>query len=208
MKTDLYDLYIRNFKVNLLDCTFLGRGHNGAVYMLPEGKVIKICFEEKSCKKEYYILNRINENKYFPKTYGMCGNYIIRDFVDGICLDRYIKENGLDHLLALKIIKLLEEFKKLKFLKEDTRCKDIMVRADGALMVIDPKKFYSKKRDFPKHLAKGLYKLGVLDDFMEVVKQERPQLYRKWNGKIKEYIDLKSKEYHSGKIDYIEDKAY
>jgi RIO-like serine/threonine protein kinase len=199
MKTDLYDLYIKNFDVNLLDCSFLGRGHNGAVYMLPEGKVIKICFEEDSCQKEYYILNRIKCNKYFPKVYGMNGNYIIRDFVDGVCLDKYIKKHGLDSKLSLKIIKLLEEFSKLKFLKEDTRCKDIMVKPDGTLMVIDPKKFYSKKRNFPKHLSKGLYNLGVLEDFMEVVKQERPKLYIKWNDKINEYINLKVKEYDSEK---------
>lgn len=189
MSKNIGERYIKRFDINLLDCRFLGRGHNGSVYMLPDGKVIKICTEEEKCRKEHYILNRIKNNRYFPRVYGMCGNYMIRDYVEGMCLNKYIKANGLSYELALKLIQLLEEFRKLRFLKEDIRCKDILLRPDGSLMVIDPKKFYSKKRDFPRHLSKGLYKLGVLDDFMNVVKMERPKLYSRWHDKIYEYIN-------------------
>lgn len=188
MDKKLYDRYIKHFDINLLDCKLLGKGHNGIVYMLPEGKVIKICFEADSCRKEYYILKRVNGNKYFPRAYGMAGNYMVRDYVEGVTLKDYIKHNGLDREMAIKIIKLLEEFKKLKFVKEDIRCKDIMIKQANSLMVIDPKKFYSKQRDFPKHLAKGLYKLEVLDYFLSVVKQEKPRLYKQWNGKVEKYI--------------------
>lgn len=194
MNDIIYDEYIKNFSTNLLDCKFLGSGHNGIVYLLPNGKVIKICFTEKSCKSEYYILNRIKKNRYFPRTYGMCGNYMIRDFVDGITLKDYIKNNGMSRDLVLKIVDLLEEFRKLKFAKEDIRCKDIMVQPDDSLMVIDPKKFYSKKRDFPRHLSKGLYKLGVLDSFMSILQIEKPSLYKKWNQKIREYINERFNE--------------
>lgn len=184
----LYDRYINNFDLNLLDCRLLGRGHNGIVYMLPEGKVIKICFSEDRCQKEYYILDRIGSNRYFPKVYGMSGNYMIRDFVEGRTLKEYIKRKGMDRELALKVIELLEEFGKLQFTKLDIRCKDIMVKPDGSLMVIDPKNFYTKNRDFPRHLAKGLYKLGVLNFFMSVVYEERPMLYKQWHRRIKHYI--------------------
>lgn len=188
MSKRLYRRYISNFDVNLMDCKFLGKGHNGAVYLLPDGKVIKICYEEKSCRREYNILKRIKNNKYFPRTYGMCGNYMIRDCVEGVCLTKHIKANGLSRELSIKILKLFDEFKKLNFSKEDIRCKDIMVKPDGEIMVIDPKKFYTKKRDFPRHLAKGLYNLDVLNEFMKVVKEERPKLYKRWNPKIQEYI--------------------
>lgn len=188
MSASLYENYIKNFDINLLECKFLGKGHNGAVYLLPEGKVIKICYETNSCKNEYYILKRISKNKYFPRVYGMSGNYMIRDYVDGITLKDYIKKNGLSRELTIKVLNLLQEFKKLNFSKEDIRCKDIMVQPNGELMVIDPKKFYSKTRDFPRHLSKGLYNLGVLDFFMNVTKQEHPKLYKKWNKKIQDYI--------------------
>jgi len=172
----------------------LGRGHNGVVYLLPDGKVIKVCFSEESCRGEYYILNKVNGNKYFPKVYGMNGNYMIRDYVGGICLRDYVKEYGFDRELALKVVSLLEEFDKLKFTKRDIRCKDIFVQPDGTLKVIDPKKCYSKERDFPRHLSKGFEKLGILDYFMEVVKEKRPKLYRRWFRKIREYIREISEE--------------
>jgi hypothetical protein len=124
----------------------------------------------------------------------MMGNYMIRDYVGGITLKKYIKKHGLDRDLAIKIIDMLEEFKRLNFRKLDIRCKDIMVKPDGCLMVIDPKKFYSKKRDFPRHLSKGLDKLGVLDAFMDIVREERPKLYKQWEKKVSEYILEKQNE--------------
>ncbi|MDP4144283.1 MAG: protein kinase [Bacillota bacterium] len=188
MKSNLYELYIKNFEINLLNCKVLGKGHNGIVYMLPEGKVIKICFESKSCYKEYFILNKVNNNKYFPRVYGMMGNYMIRDYVDGITFKDYVKDHGLNRELALKLICLLEEFYTLNFKKIDIRCKDIIIKPNGKLMIIDPKKFFSKERDFPRHLSKGLYNLGVLNYFMSVLKEERPNLYKKWNERIIEYV--------------------
>lgn len=195
MDKNIYEQYIKHFDINLLDCEFLGKGHNGVVYLLPNGKVIKICFDPISCKKEYLILKRVNNNKYFPRVYGMLGNYMIRDYVDGVTLPSYIKSHGLNKELCIKILNLFEEFKKLKFLKEDLRCKDIMVQPNGSLMVIDPKKFYSKKRDFPRHLSKGLYKLGVLNFFISIVKEEKPNLYKQWSKKLDEYISEKQLEY-------------
>jgi len=195
MDKKLYKRYIKNFDINLLDCKPLGEGHNGIVYLLPEGKVIKICYEVNSCKKEYDILRKVKRNKYFPRVYGMVGNYMIRDYVDGIPLNKHIKNHGFDRELAVNLIELIEEFKRLDFKKHDIRCKDIMIQTDGRLMVIDPKKFYSKKRDFPKHLSKGLYKLGVLDSFMDIVREEKPQLYRQWHMKVDDYISKKQSEY-------------
>ncbi len=189
MDIDTYRKYILSFDINLLDCSYLGRGHNGVLFQLPDGKVIKICFERESCLKEYYILSRIGENKYFPKVYGLMGNYMIRDYVDGVCLSEFIKKNGLSKQLSLNLMDMLIEFKNLGFKKLDLRCRDIYVREDNSLMVIDPKKFYSKERNFPRHLSKGLYKLGVLEDFLEYAKSERPLLYSQWRGELYCYIE-------------------
>lgn len=191
----LYRKYIESFDLNLLDCKFLGRGHNGIVYLLPEGKVIKICYEDKSCKKEYDILKRIKKNKFFPRVYGMSGNYMIRDYVEGERLDNYIKKHGLSEELALKIVDLLEEFEKLQFTKMDLRCKDIFINSKGNLKVIDPKKFYTKKRNFPKHLEKGLKNLNVLEFFMATVRKNKNKLYRKWISENEKFLTRKKKDH-------------
>ncbi|WP_032122968.1 protein kinase [Clostridium amazonitimonense] len=177
-----------NFDINLLDCEFLGRGNNGIVYLLPDGNVIKICFEHKSFEREYAILEAVNGNKYFPRLYEVGGNYMIRECVPGESLSHYIAKNGLDEELSLKIIELLKEFISLNFTKIDIRCKDIFVQPNGILKVIDPKKFYTKERSFPRHLSKGLYKLGVLDTFLQALKDNEPKFYKSWYPEIDKYI--------------------
>lgn len=194
MDSNPHDIYIKNFNINLLECKYLGKGNNGIVYLLPGKKVIKICYAVDSCRKEYQILHKIKRSNYFPRVYGMLGNYMIRDYVEGEILNKYIKRNGLSKELSLKIIALLDEFKNLKFSKNDIRCKDIMVKPDGNLMVIDPKKFYSKKRDYPRHLCKGLYKLKVLDVFLNTLKEQKPKQYNRWNHKIISYITFKENQ--------------
>ena len=189
MDIDTYRKYILNFDINLLDCRYLGKGHNGVLFQLPDGKVIKICFERESCVGEYYILSRIGSNKYFPRVYGLMGNYMIREYVDGMCLSDYIKKYGLSRELSIRLMDMLLEFKALGFKKLDLRCRDIYVGQDNTLKVIDPKKFYSKERDFPRHLSKGLYKLGVLEDFLEYAKEERPFLYSQWKKELSNYVN-------------------
>ena len=187
--------YTNYGNINLFECKFLGKGHNGIVYLLPDNKVIKVCYVMKDFHGEAYILKKVNGNRYFPRIYEVGGNYMIRDYVDGITLKAYIKRNGLSKKLALDIIDMLKEFQRLNFKKIDVRCKDVYVQPDGNLMIIDPQKFYSKERDFPRHLSKGLYKLGVLDDFLCILKYDNPKLYKKWHHKIRTYVltlDLRS----------------
>lgn len=177
-----------DFNINLLDCKFLGEGHNGIVYLLPDGNVIKICFNIKSFIGEYVILQKVNGNKYFPRIYEIGENYMIREYVEGDMLPKYISKHGFNDELGKKIIELLKEFKILKFKKIDLRCKDIFVQPNGDLKVIDPKKFYTKDRDFPRHLSKGMYKLKILDPFLEVLKTDDPILFESWTPKIMNYI--------------------
>ncbi|KPU43609.1 hypothetical protein OXPF_30500 [Oxobacter pfennigii] len=179
-----YKNLAEKFNIDLRECKFLGEGHNGIVYLLPDGKIIKIFKKIKNCESEYSILEAVRGSKYFPKVYGSMGNYIIRDYVGGECLKDYIKRNGLDKKVAKNLINLIEEFKKLNFKKLDIRCKDIYVQKDKSLMVIDPKYSFTREKSFPKHLSKGLSKLGVLGDFLEVVRIEKPQVYEEWTGKL------------------------
>lgn len=174
-----------DMEFDLRECELLGQGHNGIVYRLPDGRVIKIFKDKKNCKKEYMILKGAAASPHFPKAYVCGGNYIIRDYVGGICAKDYIKEKGMSRKLALNLIELIREFKKLKFTKLDIRCRDLYIQPDEYLMVIDPKSSYNRKVDFPRHLAKGLKKLGVLDFFLDVVKSEDSKLHDEWVEKMK-----------------------
>jgi RIO-like serine/threonine protein kinase len=173
---------------NLNECELLGKGNNGEVYLLPGGKVIKICFDYKSFVREYNILERVNGNKYFPRIYEIGCNYMVRECVNGEILSQHIREYGMYRMLGHNIIEMLKEFNNINFNKIDIRCRDIFVQTDGSLKVIDPKKFYSKTRTFPRHLSKGLHYLAALTPFLEILKVEEPELYKNWEPQISKYI--------------------
>lgn len=176
----LLESYKNNAGLDLKDCKFLGEGHHGKVFLRKDGKVVKICTTIKSCKKEYEILKRVHGSKYFPKAYEYDSIYMVRDYVGGQCLKDYIKNYGLSRNLAINVIELLEEFQKLNFKKIDIRCKDIFVQKDETIMVIDPKGCYSRNKEYPSHLMKGLKKTMYLDKFLKILREERPELYDKW----------------------------
>lgn len=169
------------------DAVFLGQGNNGVVYSLPEHKVIKIFVKEEVCKDEAIALLKGEKSKYFPKVYAVGDLFIVREKVEGIQLDKYIKRKGLNKKLVLNIYKLIKDFHKLKFSKIDTRCKDIMVDEDENVMIIDPKKFYKRKVDFPRHLMKGFLKLGVLDEFFNILDKIDRRRSKLWKYKFYKY---------------------
>lgn len=170
------------------ESTFIGKGHNGVVYKLINGKVIKIFKDPKKCKEEYQTLKRASKvSKVFPKVYLQKTNYIIRDYVDGIRLDQYLKENKLNKLLFMNLFKLIEEFKKANFTRLDIRCKDVYIQKDLSLIVIDPKHQYTKIISYPRHLMKGLNNLGVLNEFLTYLNYYNKEYYKLWNKKFNLY---------------------
>lgn len=167
---------------------FLGCGHNGIVYLLPDNKIIKIFKEKEVCKGEYEILKRVKGSKYFPIMYSYGDYYIVREFVGGVRLDKYIKKKGINKTICKNLVKLIEEFKNLKFTRLDIRCKDLYLDDNFNITVIDPKNNYSKNVIYPRHLMKGLNKLGVLKEFLQVVSEENSKDYELWSYRMDKYI--------------------
>lgn len=179
--SDIKDvIYENDFGINLSTCTFLGKGTSGQVYLIPDGKVIKIFYNTDQCKNEYEILNAVKGDKHFPEVYDYKGNSMIREYIDGIKLSRYIRHNGLSRNLSIKIIELMENFKRVGFKRIDMRCSHIYVQQDESIRVIDPRAHFTMDVLYPKLLFRGLKKLGVLSDFMLVLKEARPMLYEEW----------------------------
>ena len=87
------------------------------------------------------------------------------------------------------IYELLIEFKRLKFKKLDIRCKDVYVSRTGKLMIIDPKKAYTRKVDYPRHLMKGLNKIGVLEEFFKGIRKIDSKKATSWELKFKRYCE-------------------
>lgn len=171
------------------EAVYLGEGHNGIVYKLPDKKAIKIFLKKKVCNDEGSILSRTNGSKYFPRLYKKGKLYVIRDLVEGNRLDKYIRHNGLSYELIENIFELLVEFERLKFKRLDIRCKDIYVKDNGRLMIIDPKKAYTRNVDYPRHLMKGLSKIGELERFFAGIKNIDSKKAVIWELKFKRYCE-------------------
>lgn len=171
---------------------YLGKGNNGVVYLLPDNKIIKIFNSTEVCEMEYDTLLKSRKSRYFPKVYEHGSHYVIRDFVEGVRLDKYLKRNPMNRVLAEHIVNLYRDFKKLGYKRLDIRCKDLYVQEDYSLRVIDPKNQYKKRVSYPRHLMKGMEKRNRLDEFLFYLKDIDKELYDSWSERI--YVYLKEKE--------------
>lgn len=174
----------KSMGIDLRNCRFLGQGHSGKVYLLPDGKVIKIFKNEESCIREYMILQSARSSRNFPRVYGCRGNCMIREYVRGVCLQDYLKKHKLSRRLAVNLINLIEEFKRIGFSKLDMRCAHIFVQPDESVMVIDPRKHYTEVVSYPRTMLNEFKKLHTIIRFMNILREERPDLYNKWNTAI------------------------
>jgi len=171
---------------------YLGKGNNGVVYRIDNHKIIKIFNDSKVCRKEYEVLSKSHKCQSFPRVYGHGKYYIIRDYVDGIRLDKYLRKNDFNLEITENIVKLMKDFKKMHYKKIDIRCKDLYVQNDYTIKVIDPKNNYDRNVPYPRHLMKGMHKRNRLESFLFYVKQIDHKLYDYWSSNIVEYLAKKT----------------
>ncbi|MCM1988395.1 protein kinase [Oceanirhabdus seepicola] len=156
---------------------FIGAGNNGIVYSISKDKVIKIFREDITCDREGDILLRVHGNRYFPNLVEIGENYIVREKVDGECLKDIIKRDGLSDKIAEKVVELLNEFQRLGFTRIDVRLKDIYVDNEENIKLIDPKGYFTRRMNYPRHLCKGLKSHGGLYSFLKALYENNPELY-------------------------------
>ncbi|WP_040194344.1 protein kinase [Clostridium culturomicium] len=183
-------IYLSEDIENLIKASkFLGKGNNGVVYRIDEQKIIKVFNEEKVCRTELSILKASSKCAAFPQVYGYGDFYIIRDFVEGIRLDKYLNKNPINREIVQSIVDLIMDFKKLHYKKLDIRCKDLYVQEDFTLRVIDPKNNYSKTVNYPRHLMKGIFKRNQIGFFFFYLQQIDKELYEKWRIQFQQYAN-------------------
>ena len=167
--------------VDLKYCKFIGRGTQGRVYLLPDGKsVIKIYKNSSGCRGEAEILLKVQNNPHFPKLYSYDDKCMIREYIGGTNIGPYLKNHGLSRNLAVNIINLIESFKIAEFKKLDIRFAHIFIQPDERIRVIDPRKVFKKNISYPRSIFGGLKKYGLLKQFMKILKEENPVFYKEW----------------------------
>jgi hypothetical protein len=99
-----------------------------------------------------------------------------------MCLEDYIRRNGLSPNLVENLIRLIQDFKSLGFTRLDIRCSHIFVQDDESVMIIDPRDHYITNVPYPKKMLSRLKELKVGKIFFDTLKDKYPSLYNEWKG--------------------------
>ncbi|KXA11196.1 hypothetical protein [Clostridium perfringens] len=180
-----------NLEKSLKEAELLGEGHNGVVFLLKNNRAIKIFRRMSVWKDESSILKRVRKSRFFPRIYEAKQGYIIREYVDGVRLDKYLRRGNLDEELCKELYLMILEFERLGFKRIDIRCKDIYIQDDYTLKIIDPKNNYRKRVSFPRHLFKGLFKRDELNRFLNYVAEIDEKRAHIWREKFEIYAEDK-----------------
>jgi predicted Ser/Thr protein kinase len=159
---------------------FLGSGTQGKVYRIDSEKCIKVFKRESVCKEESKTIVMAQIDPHFPKFYAQGKNYIIRECINGIDLEKYLSTNALTPSISNRILELYDALIRVGYNRLDTALFHIFILPSGELRLIDTSKALKKRSICPTSMLRGLKELGYKKHFLSHVKNTRPDLYNKW----------------------------
>lgn len=116
--------------INTNQLQLLGKGTQGRVYKIDEEKCIKVFKRKNYCENEVFTLLISQNDSHFPKLYSYGDNYIIRELIKGIELDKYLLNNSLTSILSNKILELYDAMYRIGFSRLDTALFHIFITDD------------------------------------------------------------------------------
>lgn len=165
---------------NLKELQLLGTGTQGSVYKIDSEKCIKVFKSKRECKEEVQSLTIAQGDIHFPKLYKYGENYIVRELISGIELDKYLETHKLTSHTITKIIELYESMIKVGYKRLDAAIFHVFVTPSYELKLIDTAKSMKKKTEIPNLLISGIEKTGFKQELFDFLKETRPDLYEKW----------------------------
>jgi predicted Ser/Thr protein kinase len=173
---------------NIRKLKFIGEGHEGRVYLLPDEKVLKVFHNSDSCKRQIEILIKARNSRFFPTVFYFDNHSIVMNFIHGSTLSHYLRHNDINKNISLELVRLIDEFRNLGFTRLDMRLGHIFLQPDGTIKIIDPRKSFEKIRTYPRSMLKGLRKRKCLDNFFNFINEDYPNYYNDWKEKsLKDY---------------------
>jgi predicted Ser/Thr protein kinase len=163
------------YDLKILQC--IGFGMHGKVYKIDNTKCIKIFKKTEVCRKEIETLAMAQGNSFFPKLYDFGERFIVREFVRGVELDRYLKDHPLTVDISENIINVYKALIEVGYTRHDTALLHIFIDEDMSLRVIDTAKAMTYTTKYPKLILSDLNSLGYKDLFLEHVKELDYELY-------------------------------
>ncbi len=181
-------LYSRVVK-NPTNYELIGTGNQGAVFKISSDKCAKIYHHQRHKEDEAEVLRDASDSPYFPDLYETGKNYIIMEYIDGPTLEEYLQQiNKLPESITDQILDLFKEMKRLKFTRIDANLRHLLVTKDERIKCIDHCHSRTKKVKMPEKLFKKLNRVGLLEEFVNQIKEKDIESYNKWKGEIKKYL--------------------
>ena len=170
--------------ININQLQLLGKGTQGKVYKIDEEKCIKVFKRKNYCENEVFTLLISQNDSHFPKLYSYGDNYIIRELIKGIDLDKYLLNNSLTPALSNKILELYDAMYRVGFSRLDTALFHIFITDNEDIKLIDTARAMSKNVVYPHLIIDGLKTLGYKNQFLSYVKIVRPDILKKWRNNL------------------------
>jgi predicted Ser/Thr protein kinase len=161
----------------------VGEGSQGKVYLIDERRCIKVYKRPEFLPLELEILLKAAREPQFPKVYEWGADYMIREYVPGIGLKEYLRQNPLTENISHQIAELFLAFERLEFQRLDTRFAHLIVTPEGIVKAIDPANAMRKSGSYPKKFLSLMDKMKCKKLFLKHLRQCYPQLYEKWSKK-------------------------
>ncbi|WP_028552061.1 hypothetical protein [Paenibacillus sp. UNC451MF] len=173
------------------DAVLIGRGKQGAVYKLSSDRCVKVYKKEKHAAKEYRSYCLAEGSPFIPKIYEHGSNYLVLEYIQGEPLSKAIEKNQtITRIECEHILNMIHEMTRLGFTRIDTALFHIYIQGDSC-KIIDLVNSYHRQYSIPKVMLKGLAKVGVLQPFLQHIKELDTDIYKKWT----DYIVTRSERY-------------
>lgn len=178
-------IYIKKYsEYNLKTLKLLGEGYQGRVYKIDSNKCIKIFKDRNECFDEIETLVMCQKDSHFPKLYDFGEKFIVREYIEGIELDKYLSKNKITTDICKEIITIYKSMKNIGFTRLDTAIFHIFITPNHEFKIIDTARAMKKKSICPYILLKNLKSLGYDKFFLSYVKENEIELYNKWGVNI------------------------
>lgn len=170
---------------NIEHMQLLGSGTQGRVYKIDSQRCIKVFKHKKACRDELQSLEIAQIDSHFPKLYDYGEDFIVRELIYGVELNKYLGIYPLTQDISSKILKLYYAMLRVGYNRLDTALFHIFVTPNGHFKLIDTSKALKKKAIFPTLIIKGLKELNLDKQFLYYVSSTNPELYMKWSYAFK-----------------------
>jgi serine/threonine protein kinase len=164
--------------LDLKKLKLIGQGIHGRVYLIDSTTCIKIYKRPKYLSQELKNLLKVQNEPWFSKIVKLGKDFMIREYVRGIQLNKYLESHPLNEFITRQLIDILKAFKNHQFKCMDIWLKNIIITPKKHVKVLDLVHVTHINRSYPKYMLAQLQKLDQKDNFLSYVQKINPELYK------------------------------